>query len=206
MIDLEEHARMIPSMGGFTVRSYLRDAAAAVRPGHAIVEVGAWLGSGTAQVCMGVRQSGQATPICCFDRWTASGSEVVKAAAAGVKLHGGENLLPHIQDNLAPYACNITYWRGDIRKATWDGRPIGLYIDDAAKRADKFLHVMATFGPSFVPGVTVLILMDYYYFESRPKDAGLLYQKHYMEGHKEFQFVRRLDNSVAAMFKYRGTK
>lgn len=204
MMELQARADAIPSMGGYTLRAYLQEAAAAVRPGRAIVEVGAWLGSGTAQLCIGVIKSGSRAPIYCFDRWTASGSEVRKAGDAGIKIKGNDDLLPHIRANLEPFGCEIHYWRGDIRKAPWQGQRIGLYIDDAAKRKDKFLHVMQTFGPSFIPGETMLILMDYYYYEHRTGDAGLMFQQEYMDHHKEFKFMRRLNNSVAAMFKYRG--
>ncbi len=201
---LRKRAAEIPHMGGLTIGPILQDLAAAVKPGHAIVEVGAWLGSGTAQLALGAMKSGAKMHV--YDKWTATATEIEKARARGLCLRPGDNLLPHVRKVLDEFPVDIAYTRGPVVKIKWKGGPIGLYVDDASKRKKNFDHVMATFGPAFVPGVTMLVLMDYFYYEKNPNDKGLRYQSQWMAKHPEFEFVSRTPGTVGAVFRYLGEK
>lgn len=163
-LTLVQRARMIPSLGGVEIGPWLTYAASSVKPGHAIVEVGCWLGAGTAHLALGAVES--KAPIHCYDRWIASDNQVADAARRyNVHLSPGQNLLPVIQENVAGFGAEIHYHRGELVFATWTGGMIGLYVDDASKAEPIWRRSLRTFAPSFVPGETVIALMDYHFDE-----------------------------------------
>lgn len=194
-----ERAQSLPSMGGREIgETLMRLAADIPEPGQAIVEVGCWLGSGTAHLAIGARQSG--APIHVYDRWTATGAEVEKAARFGVTLEKGGDTLPRVRENLEPFGSDITYHKGNLRHATWHGQPIGLYVDDASKQPDSWRHVTRTFLPH-IPVGGFLVLMDFYFFEK----AGPQYkaQWRWMVGQKErFKcWGDHVEGTTAAIFE-----
>lgn len=169
-LELNDMVPAIPSMGGREIGVHLRKAAEAVPEGCCIVEVGAWLGAGTAQLAIGASRASPVPRIHVFDRFRASKSEVLKAEKGGIRLKKGQSTLPLIQKNLAGFEVSIELNQISIEDITWQHGPIGLYVDDAAKVPNSFHHVLRTFGPSWVPGTTLLILMDYGYWKKHPND------------------------------------
>jgi hypothetical protein len=184
---LEQRAALFPSMGGTEIGPFLRKLAREAPAGTAIVEVGSWLGAGTAQLALGVRERGtdQSVKMYAYDRWTASESEVQKAARkTGLQLSRGEDTLPLVKQALAPFGIDIEFVKGDIAAISWSAGPISLYIDDAAKQPARFFHVLKTFGPSWIPGVTVLVLMDYHYWEKSGSELHKC-QKYFFDAHRD---------------------
>lgn len=170
---LEQLAEQIPSMGGLKIGDFLRGAARDdAIPGTAIVELGSWLGSGTAQLALGLRdrKDDHGIAIHCFDRWEADESEVAKASAAGLDIAVGQDTLPVVKDLLAPFDVPISYHQGWIQEQTWDGTPISVFVVDACKTSKPFFAALKTFGASWIPGTTVIFLMDYYYWRKSGKD------------------------------------
>ncbi|MBY4894636.1 class I SAM-dependent methyltransferase [Rhodobacteraceae bacterium N5(2021)] len=155
-------------MSGFEIGAYLRDVAANVEAPHCIVEIGPWLGANTAQ--MGAGTVGQKRPatIHAYDMFQARSDEVRKAAAMGITIAKGEDTRPLVRKLIEPFGGTVELHKGDIMDITWDGTPIGLYVDDAAKTPTHFYNMIATFAPSFVPGMTTVVLMDYRFWEDRP--------------------------------------
>jgi predicted O-methyltransferase YrrM len=66
--ELELLASRIPSMGGTEIGAQLRRAARLAPANTAIVEVGSWLGAGTAQLALGVRDRPSADSMACGPR------------------------------------------------------------------------------------------------------------------------------------------
>ena len=170
-MNLERHADTIPSMGSAAIGPWLRRWASECSTN--IVEVGSWLGAGTAQLALGARMSGASIHV--YDQWQANAREVRSAGLSGVELQEGQDTLPLVRDFLKPFKADITFHKGDIHQATWTGNPIGMYIDDAAKRPRAFHHVLKTFAPSWEDGC-ILVLMDFWYFES----AGWRYRPQWL--------------------------
>lgn len=200
--------RAIPSMGGREIGRYLRDWAAACPDGTAIVELGAWLGAGTAQMALGVKRAAHGSSVHAFDRFEAGASEVKKAAAHGVKLKPGQDTAQLVEDSLwragvGPY---VYLHKGDIRRAAWTGPAIALHVDDACKRDYLFLPALRTFGPHWIAGQTIVVLMDFWYFERPGVDAALRFQHDWMAEHREcFETIKeRMPGTSAAAFRYRG--
>lgn len=198
---LEDYARRFPHMGGVKVGPELRQAASRVEPGRAIVEVGTWLGAGTAYLALGAPQG---IPIHCYDRFRVRSAESEKARAFGVELPEDADSLPWVKKALKPFGAKIVWHQGELIGAIYGGPPIALYVDDANKRPDAWRAAVLTFKPFFIPGVTVLFLMDFYFYER----MGSAYeaQPNYMRKHRaEFELLAdHVGATSCAVFRYLG--
>jgi len=181
----------------------------------AIVELGCWLGAGTAFLAIGANQSGASIHV--YDRFKASVDEVVKARKFGVDLIEGQDTLPLVKGYMAPYRrhnlvdpirihfnrCNLKDPSYGMYDAIWHNG-IGLYVDDATKVQEIWQRAIDKFFLSFIPGKTILVLMDYHFDEK----AGDKYaaQKRYMIEHgDEFEMIAdRLEGTTTAVFRYLG--
>jgi hypothetical protein len=191
-------------MGGRQCGPFFRDAACRAPSGTAIVEIGCWLGAGTAQLALGVRKRSdpQSISIHCFDRWTANKAEAQKAlTATGLELAIGQDTLALVQQTLRPFGADIQFHQGDLKYAGWDGRPISVYIDDAAKRPKQFYRALRTFGPSWIPGSTVIVLMDYRFWLATGDEENKC-QMEFIENYPEhFSLIADLSRFCSA-FRY----
>jgi hypothetical protein len=201
---LEKIADKIPTMVNAACKETVRYYAAAINEGLHIVEVGSWLGACTAQIALGLVESGKYNPIYVYDHFTCrDASQIEKAAAVGYQLIKGKEYLTDFQNTIDKFGKEYYTMSGDTRKATWDKKKrIGLYIDDASKKQEAFDHAVKTFFPAFMPGVTVVMLLDFYYYEKKPQYK---YQKEWMDAHKNnFKLIGRIPDSVNAVFLYKG--
>ncbi len=199
---LERRAAQFPSMGSKEIGPFLRKLAREAPLNTSIVEVGSWLGAGTAQLALGIRDRGADRPvkIYSYDRWKASAGEVEKASRkANLQFSVGDNTLPWVIESLKPFGVDIEFFRGDIAAIDWAGGPISVYIDDASKAPSRFYHVLRTFGPAWIPGVTILVMMDYHYWEKSGSEEHKC-QKYFMEAHpehfKQMEGFRRASNAA----------
>jgi hypothetical protein len=201
--DLVELADRIPSMGGRQIGHFLRKAAEDAPPGTAIVEVGTWFGSGTAQLALGVRQRRAVdVAIHCYDRWQANESEVTKAKKFGVSIEPYENTLPRVMDTLQPFEVPIAFHRGEATKASWRGGVISVFVLDAAKQEHEFRQVLRTFGPSWQEG-TLLVLMDYRHWMKSAQETHR-FQQTFIESHPDHFIDEHLESPTSsAAFRYR---
>lgn len=189
MNSLEECAESIPSMGGRENAELLKREAARAPSGTAVVEVGTWLGAGTAQLALGVLAGGQTPPpvIHCFDQWRANKHEVQLAEERGsVSLQRGGDTLPLVRSYLDPFGVPIKFHKCRIEDAAWSGPRISVYVDDASKRPEVFRHVLRTFGPHWIPGATTIILMDYLWWSKEPNShPAYRCQTNFIEAHPD---------------------
>ena len=158
----------IPAMSGNGIGAYLRDVASGIPAPQTIVEIGPWLGANTAQMGAGTVGQDKPATIHAFDLFQARSDEVRKAASMGIELAEGEDTRPLVHRLIAPFGGDIQLHKGDLMDITWDGAPVGLYVDDAAKTPTHFYNMMQIFAPCFVPGETIVVLMDYRFWEDRP--------------------------------------
>lgn len=203
MMNVKEiYADAIPSQGGRQIGKYLRRFARMVPKGCAAVELGAWLGSGTAQISLGLLRSGFNCPLFCYDNFKALKTEVEKAALFGVELVENQNTLPLVRKYLRPIYKRIHFIKGNVADIKYNGPPIGLYVDDVSKRIETFLPVITELEPHFIDGA-MIVLMDYFFFE---KNGNLFHKAQYnwmQENLDRFEFLFR-PNPVGspAFFKY----
>jgi hypothetical protein len=200
---LNSIANAIPSQGGREIGYYLKDVAYSSKGD--IVEVGAWLGAGTAQLCLGAIDGGRDVTIHVYDRFTVNATEIKKAKSQGVNLKGVKDTLPIVKSYIDQFKCNVKFYKKGIKSIKkYKGKKIGVYVDDASKRQENFDHVMKIFKPHFIPGVTVLVLMDFFYFQKKDS-PGLEYQYEYMKDNEEFEFISRVKpDKFTASFLYKG--
>jgi hypothetical protein len=203
---LESLAAKFPSMGGKEIGAFLRNLARNAPAHTTIVEVGSWLGAGTAQLAIGLRERGtdRSVKIHTYDRWVASKPEIAKATQkANLSFEPGQDTLPWVMQSLQPFGAGIEFTKGDIAVVDWAGAPISVYIDDAAKSPSRFFHVLRTFGPAWIPGVTVLVLMDFHYWEKTGSEEHKC-QKYFIDAHAEhFSPVAEFRRGSNAAFIYR---
>jgi hypothetical protein len=212
---LGELASRIPSQGGVAIGSFLQKAAAEAPAGTAIVEVGTWLGAGTAQLALGLEGRTDPPALHTYDYFVAAPVHVEKAAAFGLEVREGQDTLPIVKNYLSPFKCEVVYHRGNLQEQTWKLPSISVYVDDAAKTPKTFYHVMKTFGPHWIPGITIVVLMDYTFWrkveKTEPAEAEKFkVQMNFIEGHSDcfapiedritegtstrlFKYVKRLD-------------
>ena len=199
---LRERALRLPSQGGVEIGPWLEGYAAEVPRNSSIVEIGCWLGAGTAFLALGAMA--KATEIHVYDRWRVVGDEAEKARRWKIKLRDGEDTLPLVKRFLSPFPALIRYHKGDVRQAIWSNGPIGLYVDDATKVELIWEHAVRTFFPSFIRGETILVLMDYHFDEKAGPKYGA--QKRWMAAHRNrFELIEeRMGGTTAAAFRYVG--
>ena len=169
-----------------------------------IVEVGSWLGAGTAQLALGLRAREHAdVRLHCFDRWTAQLGEVRKAARQGVRLKLFQDTLPYVRRTLEQFEVPLELHQGDVMRARWDGGPISVYVDDCCKQLPLFCHSLATFGPAWIPGETVVLLMDF------SMDHQTFQRRFVAAAGRCFEPIELLDEAASrtplAMFRYKNS-
>jgi len=205
---LASYANTFPSMGGVQLGPFLREVARTTPSDTSIVEIGVWLGAGTAQLCYGLAERkavGEAAPVIhCYDRWHASPPEVSKAMRTNTTIRKGCDTLPLVIQALKPFGVEIYFHKGDIDYVRSINGPVGAFILDAAKGSRQFRNLIRTFGPWWIPGKTVVVLMDYYYYKKIGR-ADFACQARFVEAHSNH--FKPLDlgtkgSSVAAAFLY----
>lgn len=210
--ELKVLADAIPELGcgGGAVRKELILAASAVKNKRTIVDIAPYLGSTTAYAALGVNISGNMVDIHSIDLWEADDDYRKKAFKYhNMKLKPTEDLKRRWKYNIKEFItpkCRIIGAKGDVKKVKLDMRfPIGLYIDDIDVGKKYFKKAMKKYSKHFIPGETILFLMDWGFYE---RDEGIMkYQKKFMDANTDaFTFLMRPSKSYCGIFLYNGGK
>lgn len=203
----------IPEMGGRRIGGFLREWAKSAPANTNIVELGTWLGAGTAQMATGLQSRGDdhGIRIHTFDSFKISASSAEKAKAQGVIFNEGDDTLPWVRDALKSYAPLVEFHKGMIdEQTTWNGEPISLYVDDATKYPYPFYLCLKKFGPSWIPGKTIVVLMDALIYLKK-KDlpaknlADLRIQHDFVtERPNSFTAIEGFQDTSVAAYRYEG--
>jgi len=193
---------IIPSMGGAQIGEDLEYFAGLSEKNTSIVEVGTWLGAGTYHLAKGINEKN--VEVHCFDRFQSNIQEVNKAAGNDLILTVGQDTLPIVKEYLKEFK-NIVYHKTNIYEAKWEGKKISLYVDDACKRTDKFIYAIKTFSPCWIPGKTIIILMDFFWHLKHPDEKDAQCQPEFIEKNKEFfHHIRDWNKRACSAFLYLG--
>jgi hypothetical protein len=210
MIDLTEYAQTFPSMGGRQIGEHIREAVKRIPDGTAIVELGTWMGAGTAQAALAVMDYEKDNPIYTYDRFIVSGRQPMKAAREGVELEPGTSNYDLVSGMLNVFPVPITVIRKEIKKAEYHGAPIGLYIDDACKQESNFLQTQRIFWRHFIPGVTICIFMDFYLWKKTGDEKHKFQYNFITERPEQFKHMKDVEETYGgeeefgAVFLYLG--
>ncbi|MCA8963511.1 MAG: hypothetical protein KDC48_01420 [Planctomycetes bacterium] len=157
-------------------QQYLIWVTSALRRGSgAVVDLGPWLGCSSAALAEGVRRSGGGVRVQSLDlfEWRRDYMEGYCPA----DLPEGSDFRPLFREQTAAYSDTIDAERMDLLAGTWRGGPIEILFVDAAKSWDLTNAILRVFGPSLVPGESLVVLQDFKHmptfwlplvFDSRP--------------------------------------
>jgi hypothetical protein len=168
-----------------------------------VVELGGWLGATTRALLDGLGKKYN-LPYYCYDRWQANQPETLKAKLQGVDILPEQNLLPLFLQNVN-YE-NIQALKGDISTniKNYHGDDIEICLFDAPKREPIFSDCMNILLPHFIPGVTILGLLDYYFYrrqENTCKCKNFLAPVKFIEAHNEnFEKIAEWPNECSCVF------
>jgi hypothetical protein len=198
--------QVIPSMGGAALSKGLIKYTMKAPDHTAAVLLGTWLGADTLPLILGVEKSGKDIEVHSYDCFEIHGNEVDKAAKFGVELHEGQDTLPLVKEYLSGHDFVKTFLhKGEITNQTWMDRRISIYVDDACKYEKEFILVLKIFSPFWIPGETIVILRDFYFYLQRPYDKGLRFQKYFIQSQGDsFRFISGSKKLCTAIFRYMG--
>ena len=113
-----------------------------------------------------------------------------------------EDTLPRVRRTLEPFGVSVEYHKGELLRSGWKSGPISVYVDDASKMPETFIHALRTFGPWWVPGTTLVVFMDYDYWKTSGT-AEHRCQKMFVESNGNcFERLERFDPRHA-VFRYK---
>ncbi len=124
----------------------------------AVVEVGTWLGKSALHLAAGLRDAGLGGTLYCFDRFR------WREPAEGP--HGlvqGSDTLPLVRATLLPVHRDVVLTATEIKDLRWQQGPIEILFLDAPKAHRPFVRCLREFGPSLLPGVSLLASQDFAY-------------------------------------------
>ena len=160
-IELPE-IRTVPGMTSESECRYLFWLASSQLTGAGpLVEVGSWLGRSTLHLAAGLRRSGRGGELHCFDGFTWAPSDPGKS---DLPLKPGDNFQSYFEAHVADYSDLITIHRTRIKKLTWSGQPVEVLFLDAPKKLPEITRCLEAFGPSLIPGRSIIAIQDYLYF------------------------------------------
>lgn len=150
----------------------------------AVVELGAWLGAGTAWIAAGVRDSGASTKVKAYDRF-ADKPILKKKAKHWCDEHGVENTaqgtaFEQFRANLGLLLEYVEPSRCEIGGIKWLDGPVSVLICDAPKRVREISSVLTTFRKALQPG-SVMAWQDFCHFPSYEIPACLYRIREHLE-------------------------
>lgn len=155
----------IPAMSSDAERRYYYWLARQFSGKGAVVEIGPWLGASTAYIAAGIRDSGVPARVKVFDRflWRAGAgweSKVVERRSSG------ESFCEEFKANLGPLLDFVDAHETDIKEICWDSGDVELLFLDAPKRTRDISKILTTFGPTMIPGHSIMVWQDFGHFPS----------------------------------------
>ncbi len=162
----------IPSMTSPPVTEFLEQVGRDWTGQGVAMELGCWMGSTSAALLTGLVEAGYDRTYWAFDKWRATNNETKKAAEMGIKIKMRDNLLPFFLKNVTPIYKGVRPVQGLVpgTLVSYDKSPIEICLFDAPKRNDDILGSLKYLMPYFIPGVTVVGLMDFHFYSRKTKE------------------------------------
>lgn len=209
-----KYAEKIPSLGsgGYKIRKRLMEYAEKCEEETSILEVGSFLGSATAYICIGIQNSKKKINLWCCDKWVAD-----KIYQSRVKRHLNidfeldQDLLPVFEKNIEVFNdVLVQTHKGDFSEVKeWNGNKISMVVYDPGCSIGSCNTLVNVFEKNFMPNKTIFFFMDYYFYTQPNKKYKLEFNtiRCFLEKNKEcFKFIERVGNSQTGLFLYTGGK
>lgn len=203
----------IPAMTPRVVHDYLRYLGRTWSGIGCAVEFGSWLGATAVPLLEGLTGVGYDRPFYAYDLWKASEKEVEKARKCGVNIVEDQDLRPLFVENVKRVHSDVVTVKGSITRTLnrWPYEAVEFCILDAPKRNPCFKHVIDRTWKHWIPGVTVIGFLDFYWYRNA-KQEHLREQRRVAERMVEQApkvFTRLAewpDECSCAFFRYEGGK
>jgi hypothetical protein len=133
----------------------------------AVVELGPWLGSLTTSLCEGLVRNSRAVQrreiVYVFDlfEWSSLFEEWSRATPHAGLFAPGASFETYYRSLLHEYMRFLTVVRADLSTTAWNGKPIELLINDAAKSVRIADNIFRTFVPAMIPGRSYIAHQDF---------------------------------------------
>ena len=166
---IAEKEKIIPTMTPVEVHDYLRELGRNWTGQGVAMELGCWLGASSIPLLEGLVKAGYDKHFWAFDRWVANEQQVREAKAVGVNLKLGEQLSNKYLANVNPTYHRLICIAGmlPLTLESYTKAPIEICIFDAPKKNPTFLNCIKALHKYWIPGVTILGLLDYYFYERK---------------------------------------
>ncbi len=175
-------AAMVPTMLNMAEQSYYVWLTKNWAQGQgAIVDLGSFAGGSAACLAEGVRQAGRAQVVHGYDKYEAGDFSafrkryddyLAKPPASQSSCDAlplmdipDTDILPVAQSFLAPWGDAVTLIKGQIETMVWSGGPIEILVLDASKTAATMDQMSATFFPHLIPGQSIIVQQDYFWWQ-----------------------------------------
>ena len=200
----------IPTMTPSVVHEYLEGIGKAWTGKGIGIELGSWLGASSVPLLKGLSAAGYDKQFWAFDRWVANKDQVQRAKAQGVDITVHENLTYLYLKNVSDIYDNVAAITGNLpsKLNVFSGEPIEICIFDAPKTNPVFIESITQLEKFFIPGITILGLLDYYSYRKNEgvKRERLKAPVRYMDENKDrYQKLAEWpDICSCVFFKYLG--
>ena len=156
----------IPAMTSPQVHEYLEELGQAWTGQGTAMELGCWLGASSVALLRGLVRAGYDCPYWAFDAWVVTKDQQPKAAIQGVRLNLGQDVRPLFWMNVESVYKDVAVCKGSLpgTLSMYNGRPIEICIFDAPKAEPTFSACIKILSPYWIPGVTILGLLDYNFY------------------------------------------
>lgn len=151
----------LPGMISPSECRYLFTTARGLEGSGCVVEIGSWLGRSSLHIAAGLAVSGKPTALHCFDGFTWAPNDVGKSS---LPLRPGDDFQDYFLQNLSSFRDRVTAHKTMIAQIDWNGAPIEFLFLDAPKRHAEITRCLEVFGPSLLPGRSLIAIQDYLYF------------------------------------------
>ena len=156
----------IPNMIAVSVQDYLYEIGRAWSGQGVAIELGSWCGGSSVPLLTGLVEAGYDRPFYAYDRWKTNVEEVGKLKKYEIQAEVGQDLLPIFERNVRAVYNNIVAVKGRIENeiGRYSGDRIEICIFDAPKKNPVFSKAVEVLSPYWIPGVTILGLLDYNFY------------------------------------------
>jgi hypothetical protein len=167
----------------------------------ALVELGPWLGSLTMSLCEGLVRNPRAAQrreiAHVFDlfEWSSIFEEWSHGTPHAGRFAPGQSFEAYFRGLLGEHNRFLAVTRADLSATVWNGKPIELLINDAAKSLRIADNIFRTFVPAMIPGRSYIAHQDFLW----STDAYI--QIFMFLARDSFVYEHAVRNSAMAIFK-----
>lgn len=162
----------IPSMTPECVHKYLYKIGTEWSGEGIAIELGSWLGATAVPLLKGLKKAGYDNPFISYDNWKVTEKQILKAEIQGVKINKDTNLKIEFLRNVRNVYDYLVCRKGEIQNTIikYNDFPIEICIFDAPKSDPLFDISIRSLLPYFIPGTTILGLLDYNSYKKKDGD------------------------------------